>query len=57
MFLTPEKPITPHEAGMQAAMNSMGGRSYSPQTGRGDYRKSISRCTDGLASTVVLRLC
>lgn len=31
MFLTPEKPITPHEAGMQAAMNSMGGRSYSPQ--------------------------
>ena len=31
MFLTPEKPISPHEAGMQAAMDSMAGRSYSPQ--------------------------
>ena len=31
MFLTPEKPISPHEAGMQAAMDSMAGRPYSSQ--------------------------
>lgn len=31
MFLTPERPITPHDAGVQAAMNSMGGSSYSPE--------------------------
>ena len=31
MFLTPETPISPHEAGMQAAMDSMAGGSYSPQ--------------------------
>jgi len=31
MFLTPEKPITPQEAGMNAAMQHMRGRSYSPE--------------------------
>lgn len=55
MFLTPEKPITPHEAGMQAAMNSMGGRSYSPQqaeaiTGRASRAAQMAGKYGGIAA-------
>jgi hypothetical protein len=55
MFLTPEKPISPHEAGMQAAMNSMGGRSYSPQqaeaiTGRASRAAQMAGRYGGMAA-------
>lgn len=55
MFLTPEKPISPHEAGMQAAMSSMGGRSYSPQqaeaiTGRASRAAQMAGKYGGIAA-------
>ena len=55
MFLTPEKPITPQEAGMEAAMQRMRGRSYSPEqsqaiAGRASRAAQLAGRYGGLAA-------
>lgn len=55
MFLTPEKPISPHEAGMQAAMSSMGAGQYSPEqaeaiTGRASRAAQMAGKYGGIAA-------